>query len=1379
MTPPTSPPSAPIDDVASRLARIAARAETLVERLERARTDSAPVVGDVSEALAGWQRAYAPGDPAALERRLGWDGLDPSTAARAIGAQGERAPDSPLPEWADLARKMGLGTDLRQAPELPLDLTSVPFVELWSPLVGMALAAYAQARETAIPAESMKVLVRGLAEEMARVAGVAAFERFRRRREADPAPGVYERFVAEELASGLLDFAEEFPVAMRQLVRLASTWYEALTELLARVERDRPALAERFAAGAELGPIAVVERVDSDRHAGGRVVFRVAFASGLELAAKPRSLAVEAAYAGLVGWLAEAGFPDLPPAPEVLDRGDHGWMRWERSAPLADRGALETWWRRAGALIALAELLGAEDLHAENIVAVADGPLVVDAEMLLQPDRAGAAGRERRERFTGGLLRRAGEAGRVAAWAGLHPVEERVVTERGRGWSGLGTDALAPVPVPVVARPLANVPAHDGRPTSPQEFAVALVAGYRSTWRRLLDVRDRLVAADGPLDRFAGAPLRLLLRASQEYATVLDLAATPRHQRDALGASLLLEAMARPFASATKAPRAWPLIAAERAALEGLDVPRFEIAADGLDATADGVRAEGVVPRSALAATRARLAELTEAQIERRVEAVVEALAPDAGVRIELEPPAGEGAVARALVVADRIVAFDLDPRRARSAGDRPRRLEERLLDLALYDGRLGRAFVLASADRVDGGSRLTAVLPALLEDLDRFATDSEGADLPVGGLTGLGSIVWTLVAIVRASGRGELLDMARRYAGRLTGERLAADERLDVEGGAAGALLALLALAEATGEASWREAATAAGERLLVIRTPQPEGGAAWVGSGGRALAGYAHGAAGIARALAALGAATGDPRFAAAVADALAFERALYDPAHGNWPVRRAGAVSGDERVIWMTAYCHGAPGIAIGRTLLPPSARDEQVGEELASAVAATLAAGEGSHDHLCCGAAGRALALARAALDAGSPELGAFARGFAASLLERPARLPRSPRDPAAAEAGLFRGVGGLAWLALFLDRANEPALLDPAALELPSEAEARAARVEEMPAASSGALRMTESVEITTLEAGTSDPRLAAMTFPIYRSLLDLAPASRHPEQGDTRRIQPVAVVARAGGEPVGLALGELPVDSGPAPELLSLFVAAEARRTGIGSALVAAFEQEVARRGFGELAAVYTAGKPSIAAVERIFARRGWEEPRPRTLSVRFPPEAALASDLFSERRMRALGAGLELVPWVELGAEERAEIRRSHERAPWITPALAPWRFEAAGFDPVSSIGARYRGEVVGWVINHVVDPRTVRFTCSFMRKDISRRGRIVPLYRASLERLAAAGVPRATFITPVVYPNMIRFIRRWIEPIAEFVGETRGTRKQLGGAAGAASRP
>ena len=322
--------------------------------------------------------------------------------------------------------------------------------------------------------------------------------------------------------------------------------------------------------------------------------------------------------------------------------------------------------------------------------------------------------------------------------------------------------------------------------------------------------------------------------------------------------------------------------------------------------------------------------------------------------------------------------------------------------------------------------------------------------------------------------------------------------------------------------------------------------------------------------------------------------------------------------------------------------------------------------------------------------------------------------------------------------------------------------------------------MTTGLTFETLVPGAELPLgLDQMTFPIYRPLLALEPASRHPEQGDARRIQPVAVVARTGGRLAGLARAELPLEPEPGgapPELLSRFVRPSARCSGVATALLAALERELTRRGVARVATVYTAGKESTPAVERVLEKRGWDEPKARTLSVRFPPADALLSDLFDDRRMRALRGGLELFAWSDLSAAERARIRSSHEAKPWITPALAPWRFEGAGFDPVSSIGARLPaargGDVIGWVINHVVAPGTVRFTCSFLRKDVSRRGRIVPLYHESLRRLAAAGVERATFVTPVLYPNMIRFILRWIAPIADFVGETRGSGKRLGAA-------
>jgi GNAT superfamily N-acetyltransferase len=294
------------------------------------------------------------------------------------------------------------------------------------------------------------------------------------------------------------------------------------------------------------------------------------------------------------------------------------------------------------------------------------------------------------------------------------------------------------------------------------------------------------------------------------------------------------------------------------------------------------------------------------------------------------------------------------------------------------------------------------------------------------------------------------------------------------------------------------------------------------------------------------------------------------------------------------------------------------------------------------------------------------------------------------------------------------------------------------------------------------------PAGESMTFPAYRHLLARQPTVRLPSEPEQRPIQPVALVVRASEGPVAMALAELPVrrEDG-APELLSVFVAREHRGRGIGTGLVEAMEEVLAERGAEAVEAVYTTGKPSIAAVERIFEKRGWEPPTMRAITVRFTPQEAMSTPWYG--RMGLLPKGAEIFSWKDLTAAERTHLWESNERAPWIPNSLRPWRHDSVGFDTVSSVGLRYRGEVVGWVINHQIDPRTVRFTCSFMHPDLSRRARIVPLYSEAIRRLSEAGCECCTLITPTVYPGMVEFIRRYCAPYVGFTGETRGTRKRL----------
>jgi len=307
-------------------------------------------------------------------------------------------------------------------------------------------------------------------------------------------------------------------------------------------------------------------------------------------------------------------------------------------------------------------------------------------------------------------------------------------------------------------------------------------------------------------------------------------------------------------------------------------------------------------------------------------------------------------------------------------------------------------------------------------------------------------------------------------------------------------------------------------------------------------------------------------------------------------------------------------------------------------------------------------------------------------------------------------------------------------------------------------------------------AAADAPFCEGMTFPAYRHLLALGPTERHPGEAEQRLVQPVGFVARVAGIPVALALAEVPVrreDGGP--ELLSLFVQTSHRRRGLAAALVAAIEDDLRARGYESLEATYTRGKPGIQAVERIFESRGWSAPELRTLTVRFTMEEALSTPWYGRVEVPE---GARIFPWTELTPAERRHIEESNARAGWIPNGLRPWRHDCIGFEPVSSLGLRYRGEVVGWVINHRMDEGTVRFTCSFMRRDLSRRGVILALYTESIRRLSEAGCQYCTFVTPTVYPGMVQFITRHIAPYATFVGETRGTRKALVPASDQAAR-
>lgn len=1017
----------PISDAAR------ARAETLFERVARlARAfDPPPALpdADVATALEPWRRAAAGEDGDALRRRLAWDGIDARIAALAFvpaeGGAGGAWSDA-MERWLHAAggfSRSALGAELAR---------ELPFAELVTPWVDAAAERASAAADVAagFAPEAWRSWREALSRRLSWIAAPSLFARFERERTERGGAGAYARYLERERGDGFAALAEEFPGLVRQLAERAADWVEATVELAGRLAADRAALARRFGGG-DPGRVAGLEAGLSDPHARGRRVLALRFDSGLELIYKPRPVALEAFFERACADLTAAGFELAPRAARTLDRGGHGWMERVRPADLADEAATRAWFRRAGALAALAWLLGGRDLHAENLIAAADGPVLVDAEMLLAPVDL----ESNDSVLATGLVADPEAADGPGAWgyAGLDLPDGAGMPGEERVWSGVGGDdlALAWRPPPAPAR--ANVARCQGRAQRPEVFREEIVEGFERAARFLLGDRDRLTGPAGALAQAPAATTRVLFRPSAQYATTVALSVRPRYLADGLAASLLREALLRPLVRSVEKPAIWPLVAEERSALEALDLPvfRIEVGATAL-ATAAGARIEGLFDRSGWAAARARLAALDEAAILRESGRLAAALAPRRLPAAEEERRLAEaaGAIAAALAGAPAFAAVE-------AAG-------ASLRGLALYGGLAGRALFAAGAARATGAARWRELAEELSAGLGAALARADGGETRPGATDGWGSLIWTGATLAELLDRPAPLEIARRAA-----ERLAAapdgDGRWgwDLAAGEAGALLALLALAEADPASGALAAARERGERLLAAQIDGGEAGGAWPAPGGApALAGFAHGASGIARALTALGDATGDPRFDAAAARAIAWERGLLDRGRRDWPVRVAGSGAGKIELRFLGSWCHGAPGVALARALRLARGEESAARADLDVALAFAADAALPAVDHLCCGTAGRLAALAAAGRLLGAEPALAAGRRLARRALARaqgaggwrvsPGEVPGERAD-----LGFFRGFPGLAWSLISLTPAGAELPL-VAALELPSE-----------------------------------------------------------------------------------------------------------------------------------------------------------------------------------------------------------------------------------------------------------------------------------------------------------------------------------------------------
>ncbi len=856
----------------------------------------------------------------------------------------------------------------------------------------------------------------------------------------DTAEDRYASFVAWLREPGVaLALLRQYPVAARQAVECIGRWVDAGAELCAHLVADAPRLGVLVAGRQDLGTLVEVRTGLGDLHRGGRSVTRLRFDSGVELIYKPRSMAVEATFQQLLAWTERHGFAPGWQLLPVLDAGDHGWAAVVTAHPCADAAQVERFYQRQGGYLALLYLLSATDMHHENLIAAGEHPFLVDLEALFHPlDQTWGHATPPQTPLPDTVLR----VGLLpdASWGGKGDQD-------GIDLSGLAATAGQVIPQPILRVTDAGTdrmrflhqhleapvggehrPTLGGADVPLAPYVDAVAQGCERMLRLLARHRDQLLAPDGPLAAFAHHPVRVLVRLTMAYGTLLADSHHPFVLGDGLERDRLLD---RLWTIAGDYPELERLVPAEHRDLQHGDIPMFTTWPDSRDVqTSDGEILTDVLDRSGLDAVGDRLRRLDDADVARQVWIVRNSLAGAAAVPAPpsdyqlvaaASSPAADQLLVAALAVGRRLEALAF--RRGRGAvwfGPEPQAnaLKSMLAPAGpdLYLGSPGIALFLGYLGAVTGEAWAADLARAATVTMLEQAAPTSTLLSSIGAFAGWGGVLYTLTHLAALWDDAALLDQAEACALRLAPE-IARDPHGDVVAGAAGCLVCLLGLWRTRGAHWLLQLAVQCGDRLLELAQPM-ERGLGWIIplAGPRPLAGFAHGAAGISWALLQLAEATGAARYRDAALAALDYERSLYAAELGNWPDLRAGAEVVPGQPHFMCAWCHGAPGIALGRldSLRRLSGDDLALARtEAQAALRTTLAGGFGKGHSLCHGDLGNLEALTLAATVLDDPDLAARAGRLAGGILADIRRHGWRLGIAVAAEApGLMIGLAGI-------------------------------------------------------------------------------------------------------------------------------------------------------------------------------------------------------------------------------------------------------------------------------------------------------------------------------------------------------------------------------
>jgi type 2 lantibiotic biosynthesis protein LanM len=799
----------------------------------------------------------------------------------------------------------------------------------------------------------------------------------------DQGSTIHNKFVV-----GLLDndiyLMQNYPTLEKLILTTVDLWVVHAAEFINRLCADLSALKETFGHGVELGQVKSIEPYLPNKFDGVRSALTLTFSFGTQVIYNPVNMNLDKVFNELLTWCNHQGISRSFQPAKILAGEGYGWRELVAQKDCVDRSAVQHFYQRAGMLSALLFILGAKECDQDNLIAAGEYPYLVNIDTLISPEisdmteddrwfhdsvlKTGILPRWNSDMYTANALD-------SSPLGNIFPKQTNTIKE----WEFVNTDQMRLVSKITVIPAGQNAVVLEGKTVSPQDYLEEIISGFQEVYQLFSRQQDLLLGATSPLAAFQHCRSRFQLRSNKTYGVICQQALKPQFLQGETG---LIDNLLRHHAPSNvpinQHPQLQGILQAEIRSLQQQTIPIFSVGCDSTDLVFDGeLLIEGFFAKSAYQRLIDRVKSLGAEQMAVQVEVIRSSfIAKFTHLKKNEAILQGDFPVTESLSPADlQEEADNIGNELVSSAiwdGDScnwlaleymftANRYQLDVLDDSLFTGRAGVGVFLAALGKLSGNLRFKKVALGALEPFRRSIRSQKARPELLRsefGLLGLGGNVYSMVKVSQFLQDSALLEDAVQAAKLLTPELIAADQKLDVIFGVAGALLGLLSLYEATQDASVLETAVLCGEHLLANRSDVAP--RAWMtikNESTQPLTGFSHGAAGFSLALLRLYAAAGNTEFLAAAEEGIEYERSVFNETVQNWPDFRLLEQKGE--VSYMDAWCHGSTGIGLARlaswSILPSA----EVRQDIEFALSTSQKNGTFAQgvDYLCCGSVGR--------------------------------------------------------------------------------------------------------------------------------------------------------------------------------------------------------------------------------------------------------------------------------------------------------------------------------------------------------------------------------------------------------------------------------------